>query len=473
MSATPWLSPTLSLTELPAFTAMPNLLSPVHDPVFYSNPDLDSDLALACPSSDFLSTIAQAAASFPPSLFERNLCHKQYDMVPPRPQKRSRSSTLSTTVTAVSPDREFNHRDVSQYHAEPQDPNDSEYEDPNLSSSEAPSFKITETFRKQPRRSTTVKSYGEPSSPWKAADNNAQTDEEDEEEVIVSPSTARGKQHDQLPASLSSERNRAGLPKQARGRRAALVKTPTKAESAFKQRDESEGNQVHRTSSSRKLRDRTLQQLNPFQFDKIQHNLNTKGHVVNNQEMEEIVQQTLEGKHRQTRSTEKRTRQLSPEEGEKPKEAEETKVQGFFKADASSAPTKRRKMANQQRSGSVLSSVLSFSEFLGEASRRERTTLKIWLEGFKGGSVPIPLKDCQDVGGFVDRIIKAWDWQFDGARFSYAIATFPWLTEDANIVIRSGMEDSFQSLMDEVERAPMWAEENKARCEVKVTVYVE
>ncbi|RVX67947.1 hypothetical protein B0A52_08552 [Exophiala mesophila] len=435
---------------------MPNLLSSAYDPVLYFNPDLESDLALACPSKDFISTKGQPSPSLPPFLFEQNLYYKQYDMVPPKSQKRFRPSTHSTTVSAVSPERDLDHHNMTQYYAEPEDLSDSEFEGPNSQLTGSSSFRATKTFQKGPRRLTGATSNGEASSLLELVDNHTQTDEgQDEENVVAGPSTARGKQRYQVPASQSNDRNSTEVSKQ----------TPTKITNW-------EGDQGHVTSSTRKLRGRTLQQLKPFQFDKVQHNLNTKGQVVDDQKMEEIVQQSLE-KDRQTRSTGKRSRRLSSEQGPEVKGPEEERVQEIVKVEAGDAADKRRKVDNQQRARSVSSTTLSCSEFLNDPSRRERTTLKVWLDGFNGGAAPFPLNQCQEVGAFVDRIIKAWDWQFNGAKFSYAIATFPWLTEDANIVIRTGMTESLQNLMDEVDRAPVWAEGKQARCEVKVTVYVE
>ncbi|KIV88471.1 hypothetical protein PV10_08154 [Exophiala mesophila] len=444
---------------------MPNLLSSAHDPVLYFNPDLESDLALACPSKDFISTKTQASTSFPPFLFEQNLYYKQYDMVPPKSQKRFRSSTLSTTMSAISPERDLDHHNMTQYDAEPKDLSDSEFEGPNSQLIGSSSFRATKAFQKGPRRSAVATSNGEASSLRKLVDNHTQTNEgQDEEKVIAGPSNTRGKQRYQAPPTESNDSNSTEVSKQARGGR-SLVATPTKV-------TEWEGEQMHVTSSLRKLRGRTLQQLKPFQFDKVQHNLNTKGQVVDDRKMEEIMEQSLE-KDRQTRSTGKRSRRLSSEQGPEVKGPEEGKAQGVVKIDAGDTADKRRKVDNQQRARSVSSTTLSCSELLDDPSRRDRTVLKVWLDGFSGGAAPFPLNQCQEVGTFVDRIIKAWDWQFNGAKFSYAIATFPWLTEDANIVIRTGMTESLQNLMDEVDRAPVWAEGKQARCEVKVTIYVE
>jgi hypothetical protein len=48
------------------------------------------------------------------------------------------------------------------------------------------------------------------------------------------------------------------------------------------------------------------------------------------------------------------------------------------------------------------------------------------------------------------------------------------LSDGSNILIRSGMKDSFQKLMQQVKAAPVWAEGgDEAICEVKIMVYVQ
>lgn len=46
--------------------------------------------------------------------------------------------------------------------------------------------------------------------------------------------------------------------------------------------------------------------------------------------------------------------------------------------------------------------------------------------------------------------------------------------DGSTILIRHGMKDSFQQLMQEVKAAPVWAEGgDEVKCEVKIMVYVQ
>ena len=210
---------------------------------------------------------------------------------------------------------------------------------------------------------------------------------------------------------------------------------------------------------SRKLRNRTIQQTNPFEFDKIQHQLKSKGRTANADQVKAILSSKFESVGTPTKAK----RKAAPTGNERAKRSKKTSATPKESTGSVAIePVPHRRSASS----------LSFSSLI-EQSRVERTTLKVWLDGFKGGSVPVPLRECRDVDQLVGSIIKAWDWQFNGRRFSYAVARFPWLDDDANIIIRHGLVDSFQNLMDEVETAPIWAEGKKARCDVKITVYVQ
>jgi len=101
------------------------------------------------------------------------------------------------------------------------------------------------------------------------------------------------------------------------------------------------------------------------------------------------------------------------------------------------------------------------------------TTLRAWLDGFHGGAAPIALSKCRNIDGLVTCISQSWRWRFEGKDFAYAIASFPWLGDDHNILIRAGMDDSFEQLIDEVERAPVWKNKDSQVCVVKLVVYTD
>ena len=71
-------------------------------------------------------------------------------------------------------------------------------------------------------------------------------------------------------------------------------------------------------------------------------------------------------------------------------------------------------------------------------------------------------------------LIESWEWKYKPASFSYAIASFPWLDDKSNILLRPGLSDSFENMVREAESASAWGEKGcKAIWQVDITVYVE
>lgn len=206
--------------------------------------------------------------------------------------------------------------------------------------------------------------------------------------------------------------------------------------------------------SSRSLRRRTVQQTHPYIFELMQHNLaKSTGVPAMPDELEDAVQEVIDS---------------TPKEKIRKKARLSTGAKKKRKSTKGNSKTPNPKRRRSESLLSVTSSVAS-PDF-------DKTTLQIWLNGFSDGAAPVTLNKVSDVDELVGVIVQSWGWKFEGQNFSHAIASFPWLSDQSNILIRTGMGESFQKLMQEVTMAPVWAEESEDRaryCEVKVTVFVK
>lgn len=202
----------------------------------------------------------------------------------------------------------------------------------------------------------------------------------------------------------------------------------------------------------RELRKRNIRQVNPYKYDKHQHQLaTTTGKAVNTEVVEEAVQDEIDSVQRSTARKKARTSSAS--------------TRGRGKANRSAAKQRDK----GRRSSSIVSSAAPEADAHDPAS----VTLRVWLDGFPGGSAPTTLEDCDSLDKLIDFILKSWGWNFAGGTLSYAIVSFPWLDDTGNILVRKGLEDSFRQMVSEIESAPIWADKgNQERCEVNVTVFL-
>ncbi|KIW90344.1 uncharacterized protein Z519_08988 [Cladophialophora bantiana CBS 173.52] len=206
----------------------------------------------------------------------------------------------------------------------------------------------------------------------------------------------------------------------------------------------------------RNLRKRTLQQTKPDKFDKHRYNLSRKtGHEANPKKVEKAIQDEIGVReHKQTKK--------------KPRGSSRNSTKSKAKTSTPREQTAdKRRLSNS--AGSVSPSPETDSEHVFDPAR---TTLRVCLDGFHGGAaIPIPLNECDSNDKRVDSILKFWGWKFTGTGFSYAIVSFPWLTEQSNILLRPGLPESFKGMRAEIENAPIRAEGRHERCDVQVTVY--
>lgn len=203
----------------------------------------------------------------------------------------------------------------------------------------------------------------------------------------------------------------------------------------------------------RELRKRKLQQVHPYKYEKHEHNMMTKsGKEANTDKVEKAVQNEICGTRRQRiKMTKAESNNANP--GQVTRSA-------------------RKKSSKISRRSSLVASSTTSTTLPYEADL-SRASLRIWLDGFSGASTAIMLKECSGLGKLMEFILKSWEWKFNFREFSYAIASFPWLSSDSNVLIRPGLTESFQKIVSEIENSPVWADGDKAQCEVKVVVFLQ
>ncbi|KIX97033.1 uncharacterized protein Z520_07147 [Fonsecaea multimorphosa CBS 102226] len=204
----------------------------------------------------------------------------------------------------------------------------------------------------------------------------------------------------------------------------------------------------------RNLRKRTLQQTNPYKFDKHRHQLSRKtGRAANSKKVEKAVKEEIDVTGKQLT-----TKKLRVSSGDS----------------AKALTLMKQAPDNRNRSKSVCSVTPSPEIYPGNVFDLARTTLRVRLDGFPGGAATlITLGECEDNDKLIDFILKSWEWKFKGAGFSHAVVSFPWLSKQSNILLRPGLTESFQGMVTEIENAPVWTEGGHARCDIEVTVYLQ
>ncbi|KAI1610332.1 hypothetical protein EDD36DRAFT_467401 [Exophiala viscosa] len=269
------------------------------------------------------------------------------------------------------------------------------------------------------------------------------------------PSTPRLGNPRAAKTSMNTRGSQDKTDSQADGRDTRSATIGRDSESA---RDHEEGNRSTNDTdarpSTRALRRRNINQVMPYKYDKHQHHLTRAiGKTADADLIEEAVQDEIESSQR--RSTRKKPRISA----------------GSTKSNSKNPSSKQ---SNNQRRGSPSAASSARSEkVILVGPDLAKVTLKIWLDGFLAGAIPTTLEDCDSLEALMDFITTSWGWAFNGASFHHAIISFPWLTQDANILLRPELKHTFENMMNEVEIAPVWAEKGeKATCEIKILVYL-
>ena len=209
--------------------------------------------------------------------------------------------------------------------------------------------------------------------------------------------------------------------------------------------------------SEHKLRKRTLKQINPFKFDKHEHQAQKSGKRATAKKIERAVKAEIDS-----------TQEPPPKKKARASTSRSTKH-------ATKSSTSRKQSASMTpRESSPASETATATPPTNHTQGYDpaRVTLRVRLDRFVGAATPTTLSKCNDIDTLMDFIKRSWEWAYGSGRFCYAIASFPWLSDKSNILLRAGFQDSFQEVVTQVEIAPCWAE-CQARCEVEVTVHLQ
>lgn len=216
-----------------------------------------------------------------------------------------------------------------------------------------------------------------------------------------------GKLKERAHANLTSSPNkRQPQADRAKRRRSNRSNSPESTPQDANQENIEERKEEEKTpASSRSLRRRTIQQTHPYKFDKIKHDMTkSSGTVALADEVEDVIQEEIQS-------------------SQKPNARKKARLSiGSSKGRKAKAATSGGQKPKRRRSGSLLSIASSAA-----SPEFERTTLKIWLDGFKDAAAPISLSKVNDVDQLIGFIVQNWEWKFEGQKFSYATASFPWL----------------------------------------------
>lgn len=272
------------------------------------------------------------------------------------------------------------------------------------------------------------------------------------------------------PINYSSDRSygRNGLNHRSVPRAASNeIETPSDSDAAPEEIDangeNTKADACNPPTVPRSLRKRALRQTHPFKYDKHQHNMTVKtGKIANTKNVEKAIKEEIE---------------------ETPLQPAKKKVRTAGNKVATLAKTKAEPDSLHEQESSKnerLSPAVSIDAFDTSPPATEqqfdpsRAILRVRLNDFAGGAAtPIALSDCDNNSKLINFINKTWEFSFGDRKFAYAIASFPWLTEASNILLRPGLAESFSGMVAEIENAPMWTEGNHARCHVEVTIYVQ
>ena len=192
--------------------------------------------------------------------------------------------------------------------------------------------------------------------------------------------------------------------------------------------------------TDRNLRKRTLKQTNPFKYDKHEHKAKRAGKGATTKKIETAVQKEIG------------IAQQPPEK----------------KARHSSSTSAWSKSTKSNAKAARASSVESDNGF-----DPSRVVLRVRLDGFDGGAAPVTLIKCSDIDLLMKFMTDSWAWKFGQDSFSHAVVSFPWLSNKFNIILRPGMADSFDCMVELVKESPTWEDDEEKSCQVDVTVFLQ
>ncbi len=237
---------------------------------------------------------------------------------------------------------------------------------------------------------------------------------------------------------------------------------PKKKSASKKPRAESrdllELHEIEEVQPKKRLRQRTMAQEQPYQFDKVRHNMSKKsgygGIDGSDVEQQLISTQRKAGKAQVKPKT-------SPKGRAKAKRARAS-IDRFSSVDTgrstptSTAGTPDVKADIELRTEQVL----------------QNTTLNIWMKGDDDGANAIQLAQCPTVTALFDHIDDTWG-KACGKQATRVKCTMPWKDKKANLVMYRGWDTSFEKLLQEIRKAPVWRKKGVKDLDIELVVTLE
>jgi hypothetical protein len=220
-----------------------------------------------------------------------------------------------------------------------------------------------------------------------------------------------------------------------------MTKDKSDEESEGESEDNSDLDNVdHR--AQRNLRERSVRQTNPYKFDKHTHKSQKSGKNTSVARIAKEVKREVQ----QIQRLPKKKQRTTPAKSKTAAGGNQT--------------------SNTPRSSSVLSINSSIDE--QQTSDPAKVTLRVRLDGFNAAATRTTLEKCDDIEKLITFIHDSWEWQFSGGEFSHAVVSFPWLSDASNILLRHSFHDSFQGMVDEINKSGS----GQVQYEIDVTAFL-
>lgn len=101
----------------------------------------------------------------------------------------------------------------------------------------------------------------------------------------------------------------------------------------------------------------------------------------------------------------------------------------------------------------------------------EKAKVRIWFSRFASASIPISL-EALTTNNMFSLITKAWEFKLNDEKVNCAVASFPWLREDSNILfVRDNNNDTaFEVMLEQVRNSPTWKESGSCSFDLQIHV---
>ena len=297
-------------------------------------------------------------------------------------------------------------------------------------------------------------------NPIEGEDSDDEETDEDPQNIQPPPSTQAKSAQAQKPGSRSMEfiddsedeeeqkathpppstQAKKSTPKKSRPRNRELVEKPRDKEEMI--------------IPKKKLRERTVAQEHPYGFDKARHNMSTKkGREVDDSEVEFELK-------------------LTQRKAAKPKKRARTSPKAQAQSKKGRNPTGR--FASVETGRSTPSSVAGTLDFNRDIELREErilqsTTLNIWMQGDDDGANAIQLAQCPTLTALFDHIDDTWG-KVSGKKATKVKCMLPWMDEKTSLVMYRDWDTSFQKMLRNIHKAPLWWKTGEAELDVELVV---